>query len=682
MPLKSSIATIIVACLLLLSAQLLGAQAFSQASEPTTADNQHHAKQGPFANIESWRYPNGLQVYFKAMPKTELVTFRMSIPVGGWQDPDKRTGLAHFTEHMLFTGSKGYSKAEFEKLVDDRGGQNNASTTVKRTDYWLELPESEWAFGLDWFGQLLFNHQFESKHVDEERRAVILERDLKPETPADLLRKWFISPDWAREEDQWTQVLGLEIPYKSLIGTWDDVNAIQATDIQAFYDRYYGPQNMTIMLAGNFPRDKVKAYIDEHFANIEPHGEYIQTIRAAKPVARERRHFSFSERRGHVHEWRHYISDVDKQDMQWLWFLRTILHHDLNTELRQNRQAAYGVNVSFNLIQGHGRLISNGNFDPAQEAEAFAYINSVYQQLQNGTMPKEQFETLRKKVLDAIVLDHQTPWSISNWVASVFYDKNLIGESFPDLYQFAKQATQADLANWMEANIKAEHSVVQSIRPNPTWPLVNIAIFVLAIIFSFSVGRRFLITPLELRQQLYIRKVLYGPVTSLIALLLFFCATFLLLQALAYSSQYIERFVISSVDSYWLNITWTIFTISIATIVILNIPARVPRKIILAEDHWRVKCLSFRSSCYNYSDISFVEERYLLSVIFSRKAFPCRLFHFNPFSKGLLIGVGRSSYLLKTRNNRELIEEFEKRRRPARPVTSTELGLDIDRSAA
>ncbi len=280
--------------------------------------NGSDTQTSPFANIESWRYPNGLQVYFQAMPKSELATFRMTIPVGGWQDPENRTGLAHFTEHMLFTGSKGHSKAEFKTLADDRGGQNNASTSVKRTDYWLELPDKEWAFGLEWFGQLLFNHEFSAKHVDEERRAVILERDLKPETPLDILNRWFIRPAWSRQDDEWTKMLGLDIPHQSLIGTWNDVNAINVEDIQSFYDRYYGPQNMTIMLAGNFPRDQVKAYIDQNFGNIKMHGELIQSYKAAKPQYAKRRHFNFTERRGHVHELRHYISDIDREDVQWL----------------------------------------------------------------------------------------------------------------------------------------------------------------------------------------------------------------------------------------------------------------------------------------------------------------------------------------------------------------------------
>ncbi|WP_299974906.1 pitrilysin family protein [uncultured Pseudoteredinibacter sp.] len=654
MRLSYPLITAIIFCLALLVSE--------QAKTQPSISAEHADSPGPFADIESWRYPNGLQVYFKAMPKTEVVTFRMTIPVGGWQDPDKRTGLAHFTEHMLFTGSKGYSKAEFKKLIDDKGGQNNASTSTRRTDYWLELPDKEWEFGLDWFSQLLFNHQFKSKHVDEERRAVILERDLKPETPLDLLNKWFISPDWIKTQDQWTQVLGLQIPYRSLIGSWDDVNAIQADDIQAFYDRYYGPQNMTIMLAGNFPRDKVKALIEQKFSTIEPHGEYIQTFKPAKPVYHHRRHYNFSERRGHLHEWRHYITDIDKQDMQWLWFLRALLHHDLNTELRQNRQAAYGVNVSFNLIQGHGRLISNGNFDPEQEQEAFDYSNKIYEQLRNGTMPQEQFETLRKKLLDAIVLDHQSPWNISNWVASMFFDKNLIGEGFPDLYLFAKQASSSDLAQWMTDNIKDELSVVRTQRPNPTWPLVNVAFFVLTIIFSFSMGRRFLIKPLNLKQHLYTRKIVYGPLLSLLALLAFFCATLLIIQALAYSSRLFQRYVISTIDSYWVESGWILLLLALATIVIMNIPARVPRKIILAEDHWRIKCLSYRSRCYQYDDVVELEERYLITTLFSAKAFPCRLLHWNPFSKGLLIKLRKSSYFIKMRDHQELIQQFKLRR--------------------
>ncbi|GAA6152806.1 M16 family metallopeptidase [Pseudoteredinibacter isoporae] len=640
-------------------------------SEAQTLTHNLEDTESPFANIESWRYPNGLQVYFKAMPKSELVTFRMTLPVGGWHDPENRTGLAHFTEHMLFTGSKGYSKAEFEKLVDERGGQNNASTTVKRTDYWLELPDQEWEFGIDWFGQLLFDHQFIDEHVNEERRAVILERDLKPETPLEMINRWFINPDWSRQKDEWTQMLGLDIPHQRLIGTWDDVNATETKDIQAFYDRYYGPQNMTIMLAGNFPRDALKAYIDEHFAKVAPHGEHIQTYAAAKPNFGERRQFTFSNRRGHVHELRHYIPDLDRNDVQWLWFLRALLHNDLNTELRKNRQATYGVGVSFHIVQGHGRLISNGNFDPDFEVEALAYIEKVYQQLRDGRMPEAQFETLRKKVMDALLLDHQTAWSISSWVSSIFYDRNLIGDSIPDLYQFAKAATPQELANWMQTNIQEDLSITRTQRPSPIWPIASIGIMIATILLSFSLGRHFLIKPLDLHQHLYVRKVLYGPAVSIVAFIAFVCASFLLIQAMAVSAQYVQLHLVSSVDSYWLNTAWDMLLAALATIVILNIPARVPRKLMLAEDHWRVKCLSYRSNVYRYEDIHSVEEKHLFQTLFSWKAFPCRIFHWGIFSKGLLIQLNKSSYFIKTRNNSDVIAEIL-RRMPKQDTHSTD----------
>ncbi|MBB6521734.1 M16 family metallopeptidase [Pseudoteredinibacter isoporae] len=635
----------------------------TESNEPQTLVSSHENVESPFANIESWRYPNGLQVYFKAMPKSEIVTFRMTLPVGGWHDPENRTGLAHFTEHMLFTGSKGYNKAEFEKLVDDRGGQNNASTTVKRTDYWLELPDHEWEFGIDWFGQLLFDHQFIEEHVKEERRAVILERDLKPETPLEIINRWFINPEWSRQKDEWTQMLGLEIPHQRLIGTWDDVRATETKDIQAFYDRYYGPQNMTIMLAGNFPRDKVKAYVDKHFASIEPHGEHIQTYAAAKPNFGERRQFNFSSRRGHVHELRHYIPDMDRNDVQWLWLLRTLLYNDLNTELRKNRQATYGVDVSFHIVQGHGRLISNGNFDPGFEEEAFAYIEKIYQQLREGTMPAEQFETLRKKVLDALLLDHHTPWSISGWVSSIFYDRNLMGDSIPDLYQFAKDATQEELASWMQSNIQNDLSITRTLRPSPIWPLANMGIMIAIILLSFSLGRRFLISPLDLHQHLYVRKVLYGPVVSILGCIAFICISFLLIQAMAVSAQYIQLHIVSSIDSFWLNTAWDMLLAALATIVILNIPARIPRKLILAPDHWRVKCLSYRSSIYAYEEIRDAQEKHLFQVMFSWKAFPCRIFHWGLFSKGLLIQLESSSYFIQTRENEDVIAELMRRKK-------------------
>lgn len=462
----------------------------------------------PFSNIESWSYPNGLQVFFKSMPKSDIVTYRMTLPTGARQDPPGREGLAHFVEHMLFTGANGRKKAEFEKLIDERGGSNNASTNAYQTDYWLELPAQEWQFGFQWFEELLFDHRFDSELVEEERRAVILERDLQAKTPINYFQDWILQPNWSKSPHEWDTVFGLPSDYRKVIGTWKTVSSINTSDIQSFYDQYYGPQNMTITLIGAFDRERVKTLFDQRFGRKAAFGENTKRLHQTHSNHRYKKIYEFHKRGGHAHTITQYIPNINKNDFMWLLFLRDLLHENLNRELRQKKQAAYGVSVKFNTDQGQAKLHISGNFDPPQEAQSLQFIHTFLAQLTSKDVDPETFEILRRRIIAERKINYQNPWDISNWVKTVFYNREIFSGEYPDIIEFYKQADAQDLSLWMINRIDKNLRVDKTYRPSTMWSLVETCLLILSALLTFSFARSYLIKPLDLRKSLYTRKIL------------------------------------------------------------------------------------------------------------------------------------------------------------------------------
>lgn len=117
--------------------------------------------------------------------------------------------------------------------------------------------------------------------------------------------------------------------------------------------------------------------------------------------------------------------------------------------------------------------------------------------------------------------------------------------------------------------------------------------------------------------------------------------------------------IISRIDSYTIYILWSNFVIAVITVFLIFIPTRIPRKVMLQKDNWRVKHLSYHSRIMNYDDIISVSEKYCLTVLINWRGWPCRLLHFNPLSKGVYIQLKRGSYFLKSRDNTALIEKFK-----------------------
>ena len=103
-------------------------------------------------------------------------------------------------------------------------------------------------------------------------------------------------------------------------------------------------------------------------------------------------------------------------------------------------------------------------------------------------------------------------------------------------------------------------------------------------------------------------------------------------------------------------------------ILLLLAPASIPRKILLLDDHWRIKYLSYRSRKLGYGDVQELRRRHLFGALLDWRSWPCRILHWSVLRKGLHLRLERGgSYFLRTRNDLELIEELEQRR-PANPT--------------
>ena len=619
----------------------------------------------PFAAVETWRYPSGLIVYFANLPKAEQVFLRATLPVGSREDPEELEGLAHFVEHMLFTGPADVSNEEFMRQAEDRGGSWNGSTNRNRTDYWLELPAAEWRFGLEWFDDLLYGHRFTADEVEEERGAVILEGDLEPRTPTDYIGDWFADPDWANLPGFWERELGIPTERNSTLGSWESLHSATVTEIQAFYDRWYGPQNMTLVIFGPLDRAVVRAWVDEHYGTVERFGEESGSFHSGTPANRFRRMVSFSQRRGHGYQLEHVVPDIDRQDWLWATFLRGLLSEHLNDVLRFERRAAYGVSTGVFVYRGHMSVDVGGNFDPEQIVESRAFIDDFLDALRRDEVDPELFEALRRRAVAPLLLEHQSPDALARWVASDLYQHDVLGDEFPDPVTFARQAESADLAEWMTENLVRERTVMTLRRPRPFWQIVEMLATGLVVLLTFQLLRGMFVQPLDVRRIEYARKVKYGPAPVLLGFAGALLFLMLAVNAVFAIMQRLERMLVDPLDFYPVHVGWLFLFVALTTCLLMVVPASVPRKLLLLDDHWRVKYLSYRSRLFTYEGIRTVGLRSLWGALLDRGAWPCRVLSWNPFGNGVHVVVDRGSYYFRCRDNEEMVEELERRRAPA-----------------
>ncbi len=201
---------------------------------------------------------NGLRVVLSEDHSVPVVAVNVWYHVGSANEEKSRSGFAHLFEHMMFQGSENVGKGDHMKLVADAGGSMNGSTTEDRTNYYETLPSNRLNLGLwleaDRMRSLAItedNFENQRETVKEERRQGI---DNQPYGEAFLVSDTLGYDGW---------------PYDhTVIGSMDDLNAAQVSDVQAFFNRYYCPANAVLVVVGDIDPKKTLEMVKEYFGDI------------------------------------------------------------------------------------------------------------------------------------------------------------------------------------------------------------------------------------------------------------------------------------------------------------------------------------------------------------------------------------------------------------------------------
>ena len=101
---------------------------------------------------------NGLKVYLVSDKNADQSACALAVNVGSWNDPKKYPGMAHFVEHMLFSGTHAYPKEnDYDTYIQDHGGQTNAFTDDDRTCYMFSINNNYFLEALDRFSHFFID---------------------------------------------------------------------------------------------------------------------------------------------------------------------------------------------------------------------------------------------------------------------------------------------------------------------------------------------------------------------------------------------------------------------------------------------------------------------------------------------------------------------------------------------
>lgn len=231
---------------------------------------------------------NGLRVVVHEDHSTPLVAVNVWYHVGSGYEQPGRTGFAHLFEHIMFEGSRNVPEGEFDNLLEAAGAVNNGSTNPDRTNYYEVVPSNALELALwleaDRMGGLLAT--MGQTKLDVQRDVVKNERRQSYENrPYGMF---------------WETAAGALYPaghpYSwSTIGSMQDLSAASLADVEAFFRRFYVPNNAVLAIAGDVDAEAVRPIVERMFGLI-PRGEPVARPDLPVPPIAATRHLTLEDR--------------------------------------------------------------------------------------------------------------------------------------------------------------------------------------------------------------------------------------------------------------------------------------------------------------------------------------------------------------------------------------------------
>ncbi len=233
------------------------------AAELTIAPIQYHQR----------TLPNGLQVISVEDHASPNVAVQMWYHVGSKDDPQGRSGFAHLFEHLMFKSTKHMHAEQFDRLTEDVGGANNASTGGDVTNYFEVVPSNHLQTLLWAEAERLSNLNVDEPNFKSERAVV--EEEYRQSVLANPYGKLF------NEIDPKSYTVH---PYKRpTIGSIEDLEAASLQNVIDFHGTFYRPDNATLIVAGDFDTKQLDAWVDQYFGWIPKPATPIPQVTVEEP---------------------------------------------------------------------------------------------------------------------------------------------------------------------------------------------------------------------------------------------------------------------------------------------------------------------------------------------------------------------------------------------------------------
>lgn len=367
--------------------------------------------------VVRYTLPNGLRVWCQPRSDSESVAAMLVIGAGARYETLSDSGVSHFVEHMLFTGTERWTEEEIKEVITRRGGRWNGWTGFEQTTYFVHLAAADLDVGLDWLAELVFHAIFPEDKVDKEREVIFQERWGHYGWLINTLDALGFGYELDRDVQR-ALFPGSSFGYR-IVGEDSSLERLDRAALWAYYRRYYIPGNAALIAVGNASPERVLDLATEHLSGLESgetparpapppmpeNGPHQVTVRG--PMATARVQLMTGAR---TVGWSH-------PDQWALSVLAEVLTKDLTEELRYQRGLVYGLGVHNVYFDDAGYFVIGTTSGRADKDEISRAIEERLEQIRQGQVSAGAVAEAKAALQGRWALSMEDNVSRAQWLA-------------------------------------------------------------------------------------------------------------------------------------------------------------------------------------------------------------------------------------------------------------------------
>lgn len=210
--------------------------------------------------VHEYVLDNGLKVLVKQDKRAPIAAVMLWYKVGSSYEHGGITGVSHVLEHMMFKGTEKYPTGEFNRIIAENGAQDNAFTSKDYTAYYQVIASDRIEVSMELEADRMRGLTLPPAEFKKELEVVKEERRWRTEDKPNSLTY-----------EQFMATAFMSSPYHNpVIGWMSDLESMEVEDLRAWYERWYAPNNATLVVVGDVEPDAIHAMAKKYYGDIKP----------------------------------------------------------------------------------------------------------------------------------------------------------------------------------------------------------------------------------------------------------------------------------------------------------------------------------------------------------------------------------------------------------------------------